>query len=314
MAPRLAWSELVPGIVTIIVLATTTVAVLMHSSVGRVSGDTVRLYVVTSSARGVMRGTEVWLSGQKVGVVEDVRFRPVSADTGSRVIIAVDVRERDVEQIRRDSEIRVRAGANLIGPIVVYISAGTPESAPARAGDTLFAARQSDAQDAMQRLGDAAADLGPLMTDARAVLAHARNPNGTLGALLRSGGGLGAEMRDMRSQVNGLREQFDGSSASRARLMRSAQGALAQVDSIRLLLRSDQTSLGRFRRDTSLRRTLASVRDEVGRLRARMADDRGTLGRLAADSAIQRALASAHSELTLLMEDIRKRPLRYIAF
>jgi ABC-type transporter Mla subunit MlaD len=259
-----------------------------------------------------MRGTEVWLSGQKVGVVEDVRFRPVSADTASRVIMAVDVRESDVEKIRHDSDIRVRAGANLIGPIVVYISAGSPESSPARAGDTLFAARQSDMQDAMKRLGDAAGELGPLMSDARAVLAHARNPNGTIGAFRRAG--IGGEMSALRSRVTTMRGQFDGSSAARTQFIGGAKRVLASVDSIRLLLRSEQNSLGRFRRDTTLRRTLADVRDEVGELRARMAANSGTMGRLAADSAIQRALASAQTELSLLMEDIRKRPLRYIAF
>lgn len=312
MAPRLTWSRLIPGIVTIVVLTTATLAVLMYSSVGRVGGDKVRLYVVTNSAHGVMRGTEVWVSGQKVGVVEDVRFRPVSADTSSRVLITMDVRERDARQIRHDSEVRVRAGANLIGPIVVYVSAGTPESPPALDGDTLVAARQSDMQDAMRRLGDSKKELGPLMTDARAVLAHARNPNGTLGAFLRSG--VGGDMREVRSQVSALREQFDGSEASRAEFMSGAKSALAGIDSIRVLLRSEQTSVGRFRRDSTLGRTLADLRNEVERLRTRMEESPGTLARFAADSAIERALASAKAELTLLMEDVRKRPLRYISF
>ena len=311
MAPRLTWSRLVPGIVMIVVLAAATVAVLMYSSVGRVRGDKVRLYVLTNSAHGVMRGTEVWLSGQKVGVVEDVSFRPVSADTSSRVIITMDVREKDAGQIRRDSDIRVRAGANLVGPIVVYVSAGTPDSPPALDGDTLVAARQSDMQDAMRRLGDATKELGPLMNDARAVMAHARNPNGTIGAFMRSGVG---GMRDLRSQVSALREHVAGSEASRTEFMSSAKNALARIDSIRVLLRSERTSMGRFRRDSTLGRTLANVRDEVARLRARMEEAPGTLSRFAADSAIERALASAQAELTLLMEDVRKRPLRYIAF
>lgn len=312
MAPRLTWSELVPGLITVIVLAAATVTVLVYSSIGRISGEKMRLYVVTNSAHGVMRGTEVWLAGQKVGVVDNVGFRPASADTTARVVITMDVRERDAEQIRRDSDVRVRAGANLIGPIVVYVSAGTPGSPAARNGDTLVAARQSDAQDAMRRLGAAATELGPLMNDARTVMSHVRSSNGTVGAFRRSG--VGGEMTELRSQVSALREQFGGSSVSRTQFTTGARGALARVDSIRALLRSDRNSLGRFRRDTTLRRTLASVRDEIARLRARMDDNPGTLGRFAADSAIQNALASAQAELALLMEDIRKRPLRYIAF
>lgn len=312
MAPRLTWSKLLPGIITIVVLATATVAVLVFSSVGRLSGEKTRLYVLTNSAHGVMRGTDVWLAGQKVGVVEDVKFRPVSTDTTARVIIAIDVLESDAGQIRHDSDIRVRAGANLVGPIVVYISAGTPGSRVAREGDTLVASRQSDVQDAMRRLSDATREFGPLLNDARAVVSHAKSPNGTVGALVRSG--VGDEITDLRSQVSALREQFGGPSATRTELMTSARSALSRVDSIRVLLRSDGNSLGRFRRDSTLGRTLANVRDEVAQLRVRMENSQGTLGRLAADSAIQRALASAQSELALLMEDFRKRPLRYIAF
>ena len=312
MAPRLTWSKLLPGIITIVVLVAATVAVLMYSSVGRISGEKTRLYVVTNSAHGVMRGTDVWLSGQKVGVVEDVRFRPVSTDTPARMIIAIDVRESDAGQIRHDSDIRVRAGANFVGPIVVYISAGTPDGRPARDGDTLVASRQSDVQDAMGRLGEATKEFGPLRNDARTVMSHVRNPNGAVGAFRRSG--LGSDLTDLRSQVSALRDQFGGASASPSQLMTSARSALSRVDSVRALLRSDGNSLGRFRRDSTLGRTLANVRDEVAQLRARMEGSSGTLGRLAADSAIQRALASAQSELALLIEDFRKRPLRYIDF
>lgn len=312
MAPQLSWSKLRPGIITIVVLATATVTLLMYSSVGRVSGEKVRLHVVTNSARGVMRGTDVWLAGRKVGVVENVSFRPVSTDTTARVVITFDIRERDAAQIRHDSDIRVRAGASLVGPIVVYIAAGTPERRAVRDGDTLVASRQSDVQDAMARLGEATKELGPLGNDVRRVVAHAKGPNGTIGAFMRSG--LGDEATELRSQVTALRDHFAGTGASRAQLMANARNALARVDSIRALLRSEQNSLGRFRRDSTFGQTLAAVRDEVSQLRMRMDSPYGTLGRLAADSAIQRALASAQSELALLMEDFRKRPLRYIAF
>ena len=96
--------------------------------------------------------------------------------------------------------------------------------------------------------------------------------------------------------------------------MTTARSALARVDSIRVLLRSERSTLGRFRRDTTLGRTVAHVRDELAALRARMEENPGTVGRFAEDSAIQRALADAQTEMALLSKDVRKRPLRYIAF
>lgn len=314
MAPRLTWSSLVPGIVAILLIAVATIALLVYGSIGRISGAKTRLHVVTNSARGVMPGTEVWLAGQKVGVVEEIGFRPPSSDTLSRVVITMNVREEDAAQIRKNSDVRVRAGANLVGPIVVYLSAGTPESPRAMDGDTLFAAAQSDVQDAMGRLGEATTEFGPLMNDARAVVASVRDPNGTIGAFMR--GGAGNQMAELRAQATALETQFGGTSPATGggALMTTARSALARVDSIRVLLRSERSTLGRFRRDTTLGRTVAHVRDELAALRARMEENPGTVGRFASDSAIQRALADAQTEMALLSKDVRKRPLRYIAF
>lgn len=312
MAPRLTWSELIPGIVAIALIVAATIALLVYGSVGRISGEKMRLYVVTNSARGVMAGTEVWLAGQKVGVVEDIGFRPPSSDTLSRVVITMDVREEDAEQIRKNSDVRVRAGANVVGPIVVYVSAGTPESPRATDGDTLFAAAQSDMQDAMSRLGDVTKEFGPLMSDGRAVMANVRDPKGTIGAFMR--GGTRHEMAELKTQITTLQTRLGGTSAARSALMATARSALARVDSIRVLLASERSTLGRFRRDTTLGRTVADVRDELAALRARFAKNPGTLGRFASDSAVQRALADAQAEMALLSEDVRKRPLRYIAF
>jgi hypothetical protein len=80
------------------------------------------------------------------------------------------------------------------------------------------------------------------------------------------------------------------------------------------LLASDRSVLGRFRRDSSLLREVADVRNEVDILRARMADPHGTLGRAFADSAVFAALGTAQRNLTALMADLKRHPLRYLNF
>jgi phospholipid/cholesterol/gamma-HCH transport system substrate-binding protein len=313
MVPRLAWRNLLPGIIATAILIAATIAVLAYGGIGRIPGDKIRLYVVTSSARGVMKGTEVWIAGQRVGTVEDISFRPVTADS-SRVVLGIRVREADADQIRRDSEIRVQSGANVVGPLVVYITGGTPRSASVRNGDTLFAQTQSDLAATGARFQEALKQMGPVMADVRVIMAQARNPNSTVGAF-RAQGDNGQVTR-LRSQVGRLRAQLSpsGGQPARARLMSSAQGLMAQVDSVRALLASDNSSLGRFRRDSTLGRTIAGVRDELAMLRSRLDSSDGTLGRLQNDSSVTRALADAQREMALLFEDIKKRPVRYIAF
>ena len=318
MAPRLSWSNLVPGLIAVVVLAAIVIGVLTFAGVGRLRGDTVRLYIVTNQARGVMKGTEVWLAGQKVGLVGDIAFRTVGSDTLPRVVIAIDVRRNAASQIRRDAEIQVRSGSSLIGPMVVYVTAGTPTAPGASAGDTLVARAQSDMQDAMTRLDEATRELDPLLADAKTVLASVRSPNGTVGAARTGGARRDGEIARLRAQVSRLRAQFTGTggraTASRARLMAATSGALARVDSVRTLVQSPASSFGRFRRDSTLKASVAGVRDEVAELRTRLAESSGTLGRMQSDSALTRALADAQREMALLFEDLRKRPLRYIAF
>ena len=96
--------------------------------------------------------------------------------------------------------------------------------------------------------------------------------------------------------------------------LRAGKAATAQADSLRLLLASNETSLGRFRRDSTLVRTVSAVRDELSITRALLGAQTGTLGRFGQDSIIAVQAAERERLLTELVTDIKRRPFRYIAF
>ena len=77
-----------------------------------------------------------------------------------------------------------------------------------------------------------------------------------------------------------------GLAMARGELIARAKAAAAQADSVRMLLASDRSSLGRFRRDSSLMRTVADVRDELAITSALLKSQSGTVGRFAQDSII----------------------------
>jgi len=314
--PRTSWRDLLPGLLALAVVVSSAIGIMMFAGIGRLRGKTIHIFLVTNQARGVIPGTEVWLEGQKVGVVDRIDFRAPSADTGSRVVIVMSVRVKDAGQIRRDSPAQVRIGGSIVGPVVVYIDAGNPRSPAARHGDTLRGPAQSDLQLAGVKANVAMDQIGPLIADAKTVIAHARNPNGTIGAAMAERGG--GEVARLRAQMTRLREHMfrggGGGAKSRAGIATHARSALARVDSIRGLLKSPSSSFGRFRRDSTLGATVADVRDELARLRSRFAESEGTLGRLGTDSAVTRAIADAQREMALLFDDIRRRPSRYIVF
>ncbi len=311
MPPRITWRNLLPGIVAVAALVSIAIGLIAFGGVGGVKGDTIRLYVLTNQAQGVIDGTEVWLVGQKIGIVDRVEFRPVSADSGARVLLVLTVKEKVAGQIRQDSEVQARTGGSVIGPIVVSISAGTPKSPAVRGGDTLRAHSQADMVVTGSKLSGATQELGPLMADVRTVLAQARSRSKSVqGSLIEEHNG---DVAQLRGNVTRIREMFAGPKRA-ADVMTHARAALAQVDSIRALVNSPSTSYGRFKRDSALGATVETVRNQLSRVQAQLESVDGNIGRLKKDDALTRAVTQAKQEMTLLFNDIRRRPSRYIAF
>ena len=66
--------------------------------------------MVSNEASGVLQGTEVWLAGQKVGLVQDVRFMPVTNDSTERVLIQMQILSPSMHLIRKNSDVTAPAG------------------------------------------------------------------------------------------------------------------------------------------------------------------------------------------------------------
>ena len=315
MPSRLTWSKLLPGLVALAAIVAIAIGVLLFAGIGQIRGEKVHLLVLSDQARGVMRGTEVWLAGQKVGLVDAVLFRAPNEDTRARVVIAISVKAGDAERIRRDSHAQVRPGTSLIGPVVVYLSAGSPGVRGVREGDTLRAAAQSDLELAGTKLSEATANFGPLLADARVVMSSVRDRNGTIGAMLAEG--KGGDVAKLLARFGQLREHtFDGDveSPGASSVMARARGALSRVDSISAFLVSSNTSFGRFRRDSTLIKSVAGLRDELTALQAKLETGDGTANRYSADSSLVRSIAESRRAMSMLFDDMRRRPMRYVHF
>ena len=318
MPRTLRWSGLVPGVIIFATIIGLCVAVLMFAQVGALHGDTFRLYAAMGSARGVIEGTEVWLSGQKVGLVTGVDFQPVSVDTNRRVVIGMDVLEEYREQIRANSTAQVRAGGTLIGAQVVWLASGTAGEPMLADGDTIAAMPQGDTESVSAKAAMAAREFPAIIANIKLLSEQLTSTQGTLGAMGADQGGK--PLMVLRERATSLTSQATSGDGSIALAMRGgnltarARTAMARTDSIRRILNDSTTSLGRFRRDSTLLSTVTDVRNEVSIVRALLDESRGTAGRAMNDKAIVRELVELESELAALMADIQRRPMRYIAF
>ncbi|HLE56065.1 MAG TPA: MlaD family protein [Rhodothermia bacterium] len=316
MASRIRWSELKLGLAAFAGLVGLALSILLFARVGALHGDTETLYVTVDHAPGVLAGTDVWLAGQKVGLVKAINFRSVASDTLERLAIETEILADRLPLIRKDAYADIRPGGNLIGSPVIYIGGGTVRAPPVKGGDTISArfegpigafgvkidtvvARVTAAADTSEKLialmNDRRTSIGAFRTRGMASINTAREvTSGIMSKATTGSGTLGLANR------NAVRERL-------GRVM-------AQKDSIKLLLSSGRGNVGRFRRDSTLMPQVAGIRAEVDSLRRLFSTPGSGISRLRSDSTLQREIGLARVQLDSLMMDLRKHPLKYISF
>lgn len=315
MARSLEWRELRTGTIAAAAITLLTLWILFFARVGALRGDTGTIYVYSDDANGVLPGTEVWLSGEKVGQVKRIRYRPVATDTLRRLSIEALIMASRMDWVRRDAKVVIRPGGNLIGTPVIYITGGTSAAPALRSGDTLAAVSSS----AFKPLGARVDSLNTLLTsfaDTTKRLAGMLNsPRSTLGAFQR--GGLPAAPKATETMDALMRQATEGD-GTLGLAMRNDLGArigriAAAKDSITALIASGNGTLGRFRRDSTLMKDIAAIQAQVDTLKLRFSG-KGTIARAQSDSSLKVAMAKMSAELAALMADVKANPGRFITF
>ncbi len=313
------WRSLLPGLISLAVIVIGGIAVLSFARVGALHGATIRVYSSMAEARGVMKGTPVWLEGQPVGQVLRVEFLPPSADTGASILVVMDLLKRHVKYVRRDAVARITSGGTLIGAPVVSLSNPKSTAPIISEGDTLHSLPQGDPEGVASRIALASRDFPAIIANVKDLRTQLGTVEGTTGAFLNDDAlkvdivvNRGARLANRALHGNGTVARVVNGGTGRA--MARAQHALAQADSLRTLIASDQSVVGRFKRDTSLMRTVTSLRNDITLARAMLDEPRGSAGRVLHDSALTRQLTATEKELTALIADLRAHPMRYVAF
>jgi phospholipid/cholesterol/gamma-HCH transport system substrate-binding protein len=304
------------GIVAAAVIGLVTVLILLFARVGALHGKKVTLYVVTDDASGVLAGTEVWLSGEKEGLVKDIKFRPASVDTLERLLIVTEVLKDALPNVRRDSYAQIRPGANLIGVPVVYISPGTTAAPSLRDGDTIYTRPKPEVVDIATGIGSIAPEVAALGKATAELANKLDRPVGTIGNARRNGFEDFADVSAGVSSLNARASRGTGTIAAirRGGLTARASRTMAAADSIRQLTSSNKGTLGRFRRDSTLMTKAGHVLAELDTLRGLVLSPVGTMERMHSDTVLAQQLARERVLLAALIKDMKSNPTRYISF
>jgi len=316
MSSHVQWSDLRIGLGAIVTITVIVFSILLFARVGALHGDTKKLYVTAPDVTGVLAGTEVWVAGKKVGAVHDVRFRGISSDTLQRVLIETDILADNFALIRKDSRADVGPGGTLIGSPVVFIKPGTLIAPPIKEGDTIRSATSSRIAAVGSQIDTLVKDLEALGNSSGKLVDKLGDPTNTVGALRTRGieqlgkfSGVISSFSDRATRGNGSLGLAYRSDAG-VRIKR----VMAAKDSIMFLVSSGNGSVGRFRRDSTLARHIASVRAGVDSIRGLMSRPGNSVSKLRADTTLKSEMARARVQLDSIMKDIKKHPSKYISF
>ena len=314
------WRDLVPGMFAMAGVVAVVLAVLLFARIGALRGSTYELWAPTPLARGLMNNSEVWLDGQKVGLVRDVHFEGPEVDTSRRVVIHLDVLEKYRGFIRRDSYSQIRPGGSLLGTPVLFIASGSAASPVLDEGDTLAVMPQGDTEGMTSQFALASREFPKIIDNVKLLNNALMTARGTMGAMLSTDEGI-QQLQTFSTRFSRVTDQVTAGRGTVGLALRGnelidrAKRVMAQTDSLRLLLSSagPRTSVGRFRKDSTLLQNVSDVRTELATVRLLLAEPRGTAGRVLADSAVFHQLDRARREMDALFKDLKRRPLRYIS-
>lgn len=315
MPRSLRWRNLVGGVVALLAVAAVAVAILKFARIGALRGDTYQLYTYTNEARGILENSDVWLAGQRVGIVERIEFRPVRTDTAKRIRLTLKIQRKHQELIRSDAYAQIRSGGRLLGEPVVYITMGT-ESHPPLADESVLASRdQADTESFTSEIAGAARDFPAIARSAKEILGQARALASRLDAV--GSDEPGVAFRLVRSRAQRLTSGTDTGTiglflADSVTLTQRLRRILARTDSLGARFQESARTFASFSSDSGLGREIADVRNEISIVRVLVSEAHGTAGRLMFDRAIPERLMELEKELARLMEDIRREPARYI--
>lgn len=273
------------------------------------------LIVYLPSANGLREGGTVTLAGQLVGTVKKIEFLPVDFDTTRNLRLTARIDRSLREQIRRDSEARLRT-MGLLGDKVLDISPGTPKFAVLQPGDTIRVAAGLDLEAVMAKAAGAVDDVVALSHDLRAITGGLAKGQGTVGQLLTNRA-MYDQMTGAMARANGLFAGLQNPNGTFGRMLNDPAlynrltGAVTSLDSMVMAMNSSQGSMGRLLRDTTLYTNLVGISQGADSLLSMMTQPNGLVGKLLTDQTLYDQLTKLTTDLGAVLADVRRDPRRY---
>ncbi len=138
----------------------------------------IELTTVFDNIDGLQTGNNIWFSGVKIGTVRKIDFT-----TGSKVRVLMNVEEKVVELIRKNSKATLSSDG-LIGNKIIVIYDGTSDYPPVESGDELEGVMPLNTGAMLETLQVNNENLVDITADLKILTERLANGEGLVGALM----------------------------------------------------------------------------------------------------------------------------------
>ena len=311
----ITWDQMRVAGIILVALAVLALAAYKLGQAANLFTRRYELVVFLKEANGLRQGGSVTLAGQLVGTVKEIEFLPVDFDTARNLRVVARIDRSLREQIRRDSEARLRT-MGLLGDKVLDISPGTPGFPVLEQGDTIRVATALDYEAVLAKAAGAVDDVVLLSRDLRAITSGLASGQGTMGQLLTNRA-MYDQLTGAMARANALFANLQNPNGTLGRMLNDPTlynrltQTVASLDSTLNAVNSSQGSLGRLLRDTTLYANVAGIAAGADSLMAMLTNDQGTLGRMMTDQTLYDQLNKLATDLSAVLADVRRDPRRY---
>lgn len=311
----ITWDQLRVAAIILVAVAIVAMAAVQLGKAANIFAKRYDLVVYMPAANGLREGGSVTLAGQLVGTVKKIEFLPVDFDTTRNLRVTASVDRRLREQIRRDSEARLRT-MGLLGDKVLDISPGTPRFAVLTEGDTLRLAATLDYDAVLAKAAGAVDDVVGLTVDLRKITGSLARGEGTAGQLLTNRA-MYDQLTTAMARANSLFAGLQNPNGTFGRMLNDPTlyarmtSAVASLDSVLLAVNSSEGSMGRLLRDTTLYANLTGIARGADSVMTMLSSENGLVGKLLTDQTLYDQLNKLVADLSAVLADVRRDPRRY---
>jgi phospholipid/cholesterol/gamma-HCH transport system substrate-binding protein len=325
------WAELRVGLLVVVAVLITVVAVFTLGGRVGVFEPKYTLYTLMPSVSGIQTGAPVRLAGVGVGSVEEVRFieleerdslnarmlRAYGDSLGDRsVMIAFRVNEGVQDKVTRSSRAKIGT-VGLLGDKYIDLEVGDPREPTLEEGDIVLNERPIDYEGLIARAAEGVEELVGSLEGSRQIIASVNEGEGTLGRLINDPELYNEWLRLSHEGTQVLAQVQHGEGAlpsllNDRRLYDQLVQTTADLEGLTTQIRQGEGALGRMIRDPELYNELVRTVRDGQALIVEMQEGQGTIARMVNDPALYERMNKFVVDAQSLINDVQQNPRKYI--